>query len=119
MRKSWVVLGIIFILLAGCSGAVESPTCDVYVSGNQVIVEIDLPAEGMAYRDTHDLTPAGFSGTPSEVTFESGGSEIEYAQTGNTYLIAYTVNYKQGEISSYQITISGNVYGDEVFTCSK
>lgn len=119
MRETWGALGTILVLLAGCSGAVGPPSCDVSVSGNQVVVEIDLPAEGLAYRDAHDLTPAGFSGTPSEVTFEARESTIEYSETGNSYVISYAVNYRQGEIGSYEITIGGDVYGDEEFTCSK
>ncbi|RJP54912.1 MAG: hypothetical protein C4557_02330 [Anaerolineaceae bacterium] len=64
------------IFIAGCSGStgtMEPPTCDVYVENNRIIVAIDLPAEDMEYRDTHDLTPPGFSGTPREVNIESGG----------------------------------------------
>ncbi|MFQ5943240.1 MAG: hypothetical protein ACE5JF_06780 [Anaerolineales bacterium] len=82
-------------------------------------VVISLPAEGMDYHGTHDLTPSGFSGTPSEVTIDAGGSAVEYFQTGNTYNIAYTVTYKDGDIASYDISIKGSVYGDVEHTCTK
>lgn len=107
------------MLIAGCSGAVEAPTCDVYVESNRIIVAIDLPAEGMEYRDMHDLTPPGFSGTPREVNIESGGSSVEYTKTGNSYDIAYTVTYKDGEITNYHISIKGTVYGEVEHTCTK
>jgi hypothetical protein len=116
------VLGLtmIVLLLAGCKGAsAKPPTCDVYVSGNKIVVEINLPAEETAFIDRHDLTPQGLSGTPSEITIESGGSSVDYSKTGNTYTIAYTVNYKDGEIKSYDISIKGNVYGDVEHTCTK
>lgn len=113
-------LTIIVLLLAGCKGgSIKPPACDVYVDGNRIIVEINLPAEGTTYIDRHDLTPSGFSGTPSEITIESGGSSVDYSKTGNTYNIAYTVNYKDGGIKSYHISIKGNVYGDVEHTCAK
>jgi hypothetical protein len=113
-------LTMTILLLAGCKGAsVKPPTCDVYVSGNEIIVEINLPAEETAYIDRHDLTPQGFTGTPSEITIESGGSSVNYSQTGNTYNIAYTVNYKDGDIKGYHISIKGDVYGDVEHTCTK
>lgn len=111
---------MIVLLLAGCNGAsAKPPTCDVYVSGNQIVVEIDLPAEETTYIDRHDLTPRGFSGTPSEMTIESGGSSVAYSQTGNTYDISYTVNYKDGDITDYDISIKSSVYGDVEHTCTK
>ena len=113
-------LTIIGLLLAGCNGgSAKPPTCEVYVEGDQVIVEIDLPAEETAYKDRHDLTPQGFTGTPSKMTIESGGSSVEYSQTGNTYDIAYTVDYEDGDITGYQISIKSNVYGDVEHTCTK
>ena len=113
-------LTIIVLLLVGCKGAsVKPPTCDVYVNGNRIIVEINLPAEKTDYIDRHDLTPPGLKGTPSEITIESGGSSVDYSQTGNTYTIAYTVNYKDGDITGYHISIKGNVYGDVEHTCTK
>ena len=117
--KILTILILVGVLLVACSGEAKPPKCDVFVSNNQINVVIDLPAEGLEYRDTHDLTPAGFSGTPSKVTIESGGSSVNYSKTGNTYNIAYTVTYENGEISSYDITIGGSVYGDVVHTCSK
>ncbi|HLC34366.1 MAG TPA: hypothetical protein VJJ70_05145 [Anaerolineales bacterium] len=120
MKKGCLVLfAAVGVLLAGCSGEVEPPTCDVYVSGNRINVVVTLPAEGMDYHDTHDLTPSGFSGTPSEVTIDSDGSSVEYSQTGNTYVISYTVTYRDGDIAGYDISIRGSVYGDVEHTCTK
>jgi len=113
-------LAILMLLLAGCKGAaVKPPTCDVYVSGNKIVVEITLPAEKTAYIDRQDLTPSGLKGTPSEVTIDSGESSVNYSQSGNTYNIAYKVNYKDGAITGYHISIKGNVYGDVEHTCDK
>ncbi|GEM_PF-2586142 len=117
--KTFLLFVILGLLMVSCSRDVKPPTCDVYVSGNQVHVVINLPAEEMAYHDTHNLTPSGFSGTPSRVTIESGGSSVEYSQTGNTYDIAYTVTYEDGDITSYHISIKGSVYGDVEHTCTK
>jgi hypothetical protein len=115
-----IVLTIIVLLLAGCKGAQgKPPTCNVYVSGNQIVVEINLPAEKTAFIDRHDLTPPGMKGTPSEITIESGGSSVDYSQTGNSYTIAYTVNYADGDITGYHISIKGSVYGDVEHTCTK
>lgn len=115
---SLVLFAAVGVLLAGCSGEVEPPTCDVYVSGDRINVVVTLPAEGMDYHDTQDLIPSGFSGTPSEVTIDSGGSSVEYSQTGNTYNIAYTVTYRDGDIASYDISVRGSVYGDVEHTCT-
>ena len=113
-------LTMLVLLLAGCKGAaVKPPTCDVYVSGNKIVVEITLPAEKTTYIDRQDLTPSGLKGTPSEVTIDSGGSSVNYSQTGNTYDIAYKVHYKDGAIASYHISIKGSVYGDVEHTCDK
>ena len=117
--KILILLSIVGMLFIGCSGGAKPPTCDVYVSSNQINVVINLPAEEMDYHDRHDLTPSGLSGTPSEVTIESGGSSVEYSQTGNTYIIAYTVTYEDGDITSYHISIIGSVYGDVEHTCTK
>ena len=117
--KFLILIVLVGYLIVSCSGEVKPPTCDVYVSGNKINVVIDLPAEGMEYRDVHDLAPSGFSGTPSKVTIDSGGSSVEYPQTGNSYNIAYKVTYEDGEIASYHITIKGNVYGDVEHTCTK
>jgi hypothetical protein len=113
-------LTIIVLLLAGCKGAsAKPPTCDVYVSGKKIVVEINLPAEGTAYIARHELTPQGFSGTPSKITIESGGSSVDYSKTGNTYNIAYSVNYEEGDIKDYNISIKSSVYGDVEQTCKK
>jgi len=113
-----VLLAAVGVLLGGCTGEMEPPTCDVYVSGNRINVVVTLPAEGVDYHDTHDLVPSGFSGTPSEVTIDSGGSSVEYSQTGNSYSIAYSVTYRDGDIASYDISIRGSVYGDVEHTCT-
>lgn len=119
--RSW--LGRLFLvsaILAACGpGQVEPPSCDVYVEGENIKVVIDLPAEEMDYIDTHDLTAPGVSGTPSKVTIESGGSSVEYSNTGNSYEIGYTVTYDHGEITDYHISIAGTVYGDVEHTCTK
>jgi hypothetical protein len=107
------------IFVTGCSKEVKPPTCEVYVEGGRINVAIDLPAEEMEYRNTHELTPPGFSGTPSKVTINSGGSSVEFPQTGNSYNIEYTVTYEDGEIADYHISIKGNVYGDVEHTCTK
>jgi hypothetical protein len=118
MKTGWLVqFAAIGVLLAGCSGEAGPPTCDVYVSGNRINVVVTLPAEGLDYHDTVDLIPSGFSGTPSEVTIDSGGSSVDYSQTGNTYSIAYKVTYRDGDIASYDISIRGSVYGDVEHTC--
>ena len=108
--KIFMLFTIVGMLIVSCAGEAKPPTCDVYVSSNQIHVVINLPAEEMDYHDTHDLTPSGFSGTPSKLTIESGGSSMEYSQTGNTYNIAYTVTYEDGDIESYHISIKGSVY---------
>jgi hypothetical protein len=114
-----ILSAILAMVLVGCSSEPKPPTCEVSVSNNQINVVIDLPEEETEYRNSHDLSPSGVSGTPSKVTIESGGSEVEYSKTGNTYNIEYTVNYEQGEITSYDISIKGNVYGDTEHTCKK
>ena len=114
-----ILFAIVGLMFAACTGGTKPPTCDVYVSGNKINVDISLPAEDMDYHDTHDLTPSGVSGTPSKVEIESGGSAIEYPQTGNSYEIEYTVTYEDGEITNYHISIKGNVYGDVEHTCTK
>lgn len=122
MKKIYSIclLFLVSIVLITCqSGEAKPPTCDVYVESGRIYVVIDLPAEEMEYRDTHDLTTPGVSGTPSKVTIESGGSSIEYSKTGNSYNIAYTVTYERGEITNYHISIKGNVYGDVEHTCTK
>jgi hypothetical protein len=111
------LLSVIFISCG--SGEVKPPTCNVYVENGKINVVIDLPAEEMEYHDTHNLTPSGVSGTPSKVTIESGGSSMKYSKTGNSYNIAYTVTYENGEIANYHISIKGNVYGDVEHTCTK
>lgn len=119
-RKLFIILAIVGLLAVGCSsGEVKPPTCEVYVGGNQIHVVVELPAEGMAYHDTQNLTPSGFTGTPSKVTIEAGGSSIEYSQTGNTYEISYTVTYEGGQITEYFISVKGNVYGDMEHTCTQ
>ena len=117
--KTFILLAIVGLLIVGCSGRTKPPKCDVHVSSNKINVVISLPAEGIDYHDTHDLTPSGVTGTPSKVTIESGGSSVEYPQTGNTYDIAYTVTYENGEIASYHISIKGSVYGEVEHTCTK
>lgn len=121
--KTRLLLGrllLLSVVLVACSsGQVEPPSCDVYVEGESINVVIDLPAEETDYIDTHDLTAPGVSGTPSKVTIDSGGSSIEYSNTGNSYNIAYTVTYENGEITDYHISITGNVYGDVEHTCTK
>ena len=113
-------LFLLSVILISCSsGEVKPPTCDVYVESNKINVVIDLPAEEMEYHDTHNLTAPGVSGTPSKVTIDSGGSSMEYSKTGNSYNIAYTVTYENGEITNYHISIKGNVYGDVEHTCTK
>ena len=72
-----LVIAIVGMLFAGCSGEAKPPTCDVYVSGNQIHVVIELPEEGFDYHDTHNLTQPGISGTPSRINIESGGSSVE------------------------------------------
>lgn len=119
MKAKLLLVALICILVAGCAGEAKPPTCDVYVQGNQVMVVINLPAEGSDYTGRHDLTPAGFTGTPSKMTIESGGSSVNYSKTGNSYEIAYTINYEMGEIASYDISIKGDVYGDVEHTCKK
>ncbi len=114
-----VVVAVLFAVLLGCSGDVKPPTCDVSVDGNRVNVVIHLPAEDTDYTDTHDLAPAGVSGTPTKVTFEAGGSKVEYSQTGNAYEISYTVVYEKGDIASYDVSVKGNVYGDTEYTFTK
>jgi hypothetical protein len=91
----------------------------VYVESGKINIIIDLPAEEMEYRSVNDLTVPGFSGLPSKVTIDSGGSLVEYSQTGNSYTIAYKVTYEDGEITDYHISIKGNVYGDVEHTCTK
>jgi hypothetical protein len=44
---------------------------------------------------------------------------MKYSKTGNSYNIAYTVTYENGEITKYRISIKGNVYGDVEHTCAK
>lgn len=118
---------ILFIMLliaagnfiTGCAKEVKPPTCDVYVESGKINIVIDLPAEEMEYRSVNDLTVPGFSGLPSKVTIDSGGSSVEYSQTGNSYTIAYKVTYEDGEITDYHISIKGNVYGDVEHTCTK
>ncbi len=114
-----ILTAILAMVLVGCSSEPEPPTCEVSVSNNRINVVITLPEEETEYRNTHELSPSGVSGTPSKVTIESGGSEVEYPKTGNQYTIEYTVNYEQGEITSYNISIKGNVYGDTEHTCKK
>jgi hypothetical protein len=130
MKAMRAALCVVFVvLLAGCSGGAdlgaggetgaEPPTCEITASGGKVRVVIHLPEEETDYEDTHDLTPAGFSGTPSEVTIDSPASEVSYSQTGNTYEIGYKIVYKNGDISSYTVTVAGNVYGEVIHTLSK
>ena len=119
MKAKLIFVALICLLAAGCAGEAKAPICDVYVQGNQVMVVIDLPAEGLDYTGRHDLTPSGFTGTPSKMTIESGGSSVNYSKTGNNYEISYTVVYEMGEIASYDISIKGDVYGDVEHTCSK
>ena len=114
-----IISAILAMALVGCSSEPKPPTCEVSVSNNKINVVIDLPEEETDYRNTHDLVPSGVSGTPSKVTIESGGSEVEYSKTGNTYNIVYNINYEQGVITSYDISIKGNVYGDTEHTCTK
>ena len=114
-----LILIVLGLVITSCSGEVKPPTCDVRVEGNRIIVGIDLPAEGMEYRGTHDLTPPGFTGTPSKLTVTGGGSSVNYSKTGNSYDIAYSVTYEKGEITTYQISIKSDVYGDIEHTCSK
>ena len=116
--KRFLIAGLMSMVVIACSGEASPPTCDVYVSGNQLHVVVDLPAEDMEYHDTHNLSAPGVSGTPSSVTIEAGGSSIEYGTTGNTYEISYTVRYADGAIADYDISIKGSVYGDEEFTCT-
>ncbi len=120
MKLAAVVITVILaMVLMGCSSEPKSPTCEVSVSDNRINVVITLPEEETEYRNTHELSPSGVSGTPSKVTIESGGSEVEYSKTGNQYTIEYKINYEQGEITSYNISIKGNVYGDTEHTCKK
>jgi hypothetical protein len=120
MKIHFVMLVVaVGMITASCSGQVKPPTCDVYVSSGRINVVIDLPAEEMEYRSTHDLAVPGFSGTPRKVAIDVGGSAMEYSQTGNSYTIAYTVTYEDGEITDYHISIKGNVYGDVEHTCTK
>lgn len=106
------------LITAGCSSGVKPPTCDVYVSSGRINVVIELPAEETEYRRTYDLAVPGFSGTPRKVNIDVGGSSMEYPQTGNSYMIAYTVTYEDGEITDYHISIKGSVYGDVEHTCT-
>ncbi|MFO8035728.1 MAG: hypothetical protein R6U57_03770 [Anaerolineales bacterium] len=118
-KRLGMLIAITGMLVVGCAKEVKPPTCDVYTSNNQIHVVIDLPAEGTEYHDRHDLNPPGTSGTPSRVKIESGGSSMEYVQSGNTYDISYIVTYENGEIKSYDISIKGSVYGDVEHTCTK
>ncbi|MCL4274124.1 MAG: hypothetical protein KJZ77_09665 [Anaerolineales bacterium] len=120
MKIRFVMLVVIIaITTASCSGEVKPPTCDVYVSGGSINVVIDLPAEETKYRNMHELTPSGLSGIPNKVTINAGGSSVEFPQTGNSYNINYTVTYEDGDITDYHISIKGNVYGDVEHTCTK
>jgi hypothetical protein len=107
------------MIMVGCSGETKAPTCDVFVENNQINVVVKLPAEEMDYHDKHDLEVPGVSGTPSKVSISGGGSSVNYSQTGNSYYIEYSVDYENGEITHYLITIEGDVYGDTVYTCEK
>ena len=107
------------VFAMGCAGEIKPPTCDVYVDNEKITVVIDLPAEETDFRDTHNLTAPGVSGTPSKITIESGGASVEYSKTGNSYNIAYKITYENGEITNYHISIKGNVYGDVEHTCTK
>lgn len=118
-ERAIVFLLLLTIVLVGCSSEPKPPTCEVYVSGNNINVVIDLPEEGTEYRNMHQITPTGFTGSPSRLTVESGGSEVNYSKTGNTYNIKYNITYEKGEITGYQISIKGNVYGDVEHTCVK
>ena len=121
MKGKLLLVALFCLLAAGCAGAseVKPPTCDVYVQGNQVMVVINLPAEGLDYTSRHDLTPPGFTGTPSKMTIDGGGSSVNYSKTGNNYEINYNVVYERGEIASYDIFIKGDVYGEVEHTCHK
>lgn len=120
MKKTvFVLMFILAVVLGGCSAEPKPPTCEVSVSGNNINVVIDLPEEGTEYRNMHQLTPTGFTGTPSKLTIESGGSEVNYSNTGNSYNIKYNITYEKGEITSYHISIKGNVYGEVEHTCIK
>ena len=52
MKAKTLTVALICLLAVGCAGEAKPPTCDVYVQGNQVMVVINLPAEGMDYTGT-------------------------------------------------------------------
>lgn len=116
---------ILFVFLVGvtaCSG--KNAECKVIVDrdGNFEIV-VNPPGEtGDSSLDgklTRNMNISSSVGTISRVTTYTGEIEKQYKDSGNLYTVAVDVKVDDDRLISYQLTVSGGVYGESPHTCSK
>lgn len=116
---------ILFVFLLGATAcSSKNAECKVIVDrdGNFEIV-VNPPGEtGDSSLDgklTRNMNISSSSGTISRVTTYTGEIEKQYKDSGNLYTVAVDVKVDDDRLISYQLTVSGGVYGESPHTCSK
>ncbi len=117
-----LVLFMFLLGLTACSG--KNAECKVILDkdGNLELV-VNPPGEtgesSMDGKLTRNMNISSSGGTISRVTTYTGEIEKQYKDSGNLYTVAVDVKVDEDRLISYQLTVSGGVYGETPHTCSK
>ncbi|MCU0489761.1 MAG: hypothetical protein MUE67_12525, partial [Anaerolineales bacterium] len=68
---------------------------------------------------TRNMNISSSGGTINRVTTYTGEIEKQFKDSGNLYTIAVDVKVDDDRLISYQLTVSGGVYGETPQVCSK
>ena len=119
-----VVMGLILMLIltSACSGSgAECKVVYKMKDGRESLdIVINPPGEEGDFNINGGLQRNMYiSGSkPAEIEFK-GTLEKTFQESGNTYQIDVLVNAVNKKLSSYTLKVTGGVYGDTPYICSK
>lgn len=115
-----LILSLAVLSACSASGAECKAVFKVKDDRESLDIIVNPPGEGDEYSMDGGLTRNMHitAGKPTEIEYK-GTLTKTYDVSGNVYQIDVLVKAVDDRLSSYKITVTGGVYGDTPFECSK
>jgi hypothetical protein len=116
-----ILMLAILVGIAGCAG--KNTECKVTLDRKGSLdILVNPPGEtGKASQDgsLQKMTSISSSGgSISKITTYSGEIEKQYPESGNNYTIGVNITIEDEQLTAYQLTVAGGVYGETPHVCT-